>query len=82
MTIYLLYRHLVGEEFDYEYDPVDFVWTDIDSLYAYIANKLGTTENNLVITESGDAPKTIHVKPRKRRDGIAGYYIVELESLP
>ena len=80
MLVYMLQREQADEEYDFEYDPDDAIWTDLSALHAYISNEL-----DIESTDELDV-QLVCKDPRmwvvSAGDDETKYYITELETKP
>jgi len=80
MLVYLLQRQQAAEEYDFEYEPSDAIWTDLNALHAYISNEL-----DIESTDELDI-QLVCEDPRmwvlSNGDHETKYYITELETKP
>ena len=80
MLVYMLQREQAAEDYDFEYDPDDAIWTDLNAIYAYISNELDIeSTDELVVEQICDNPR---IWVLQVGNGDTKYHITELQTMP
>lgn len=80
MLVYMLQREQAAETYDYEYDPSDAIWTDLEALQRYICTELDIDDPDKVKVQLTCEEPRMWVITAGR--GNTTYHVTELETLP